>query len=161
MVHGGGGFFYDTLWGCCGKSSSGYGISGFTAAFQRFKRYCIKLAVSSFIIGPVFTHPVAASSQKKPAHPDEVKPNVLLVAMDDVGYADLGCYGGEIRTINIDSLARDGIRHIRFDTNAVCSATRASLPTGRNSQTVKIGFLAAIDTNQMRMAAEAKPNRMQ
>jgi arylsulfatase len=73
--------------------------------------------------------------------------------MDDMGYSDLGCYGGEITLQNIDRLARDGVRYIRFDTNAICSATRASLLTGRNSQTVKMGFLAAMDLTKLPMSA--------
>ena len=99
-----------------------------------------------------------ASPPGQSADTEEGKPNVLLVVMDDVGYSDLGCYGSEIHTPNIDSLARDGIRYIRFDTNAVCSATRASLLTGRNSQTVKMGFLAATDTDRLRRATGANPN---
>ena len=126
--------------------------------FQRLKCHWIKLAMSSFIVGLVLTKHALASPPGKSAHTDEEKPNVLLVVMDDVGYSDLGCYGSEIHTPNIDSLARDGIRYIRFDTNAVCSATRASLLTGRNSQTLKMGFLAATDTNQLRKVTGANPD---
>ena len=88
---------------------------------------------------------------------DLQKPNIMVIVMDDVGYSDLGCYGGEIRTPHIDSLARDGLRYTRFDTNAVCSATRASLLTGRNSQTVKMGFLAATDTKAVSENAAKRP----
>lgn len=121
--------------------------------FERFKRHWIRFAVSVLVMCPGLTRPAAAAPSEKPADTAEGKPNVLVVVMDDVGYSDLGCYGGEIHTPNIDSLARDGVRYIRFDTNAVCSATRASLLTGRNSQTVKMGFLAASDMSQMRMIA--------
>lgn len=58
------------------------------------------------------------------------RPNVLLVMVDDMGWSDVGCYGGEIDTPHIDSLAADGIRFTRFYNNAVCGATRASLLTG-------------------------------
>ncbi len=88
---------------------------------------------------------------------DPQKPNIMVVVMDDVGYSDLGCYGGEIRTPHIDSLARDGLRYTRFDTNAVCSPTRASLLTGRNSQTVKMGFLAATNTKAVSENAAKRP----
>jgi arylsulfatase len=69
------------------------------------------------------------------------RPNIVVVVLDDVGFSDLGAYGSEIRTPNIDSLARHGLRFNRFDTKAICSATRASLLTGRNPQTVRMGEL--------------------
>ncbi|MGZ6958024.1 MAG: arylsulfatase [Acidimicrobiia bacterium] len=59
-------------------------------------------------------------------------PNVVLVVLDDVGYAQLGCYGSDIATPVIDGLARDGVRLTRFHTTALCSPTRACLLTGRN-----------------------------
>ncbi|HUX28251.1 MAG TPA: sulfatase-like hydrolase/transferase, partial [Terracidiphilus sp.] len=120
---------------------------------KMLKRYWIRFAVSAVVMWPGFARSAAASPPEKPSSTDEGKPNVLVVVMDDVGYSDLGCYGGEIHTPNIDRLARDGVRYLRFDTNAVCSATRASLLTGRNSHTVKMGFLAASDTKEMRMMA--------
>lgn len=64
------------------------------------------------------------------------RPNIVVIALDDVGYSDLGAYGAEIRTPNIDSIARAGVRYTNFQTKAICSPTRASLMTGRNPQTV-------------------------
>lgn len=93
-----------------------------------------------------------AGSAFAPVKDNRAKPNIILVVLDDVGYSDLGCYGSEIRTPNIDSLARNGLRYLTFDTNAVCSATRASLLTGRNSQTVKMGHLASMDAGFLRLA---------
>lgn len=58
------------------------------------------------------------------------RPNIVLIMVDDMGWSDLGCYGGEIDTPHIDSLAADGLRFTRFYNNAVCGATRASLLTG-------------------------------
>jgi len=58
------------------------------------------------------------------------KPNIVVIMVDDMGWSDLGCYGGEIDTPHIDSLATDGLRFTRFYNNAVCGATRASLLTG-------------------------------
>lgn len=58
------------------------------------------------------------------------RPNILLIMVDDMGWSDIGCYGGEIDTPNIDALAQDGLRFTRFYNNAVCGATRASLLTG-------------------------------
>ncbi len=59
-------------------------------------------------------------------------PNVLLVVLDDVGFAQLGCYGSDIATPEIDRLAAGGVRLANFHTTALCSPTRACLLTGRN-----------------------------
>ncbi|MGQ9581044.1 MAG: arylsulfatase [Armatimonadota bacterium] len=58
------------------------------------------------------------------------RPNIVLIVADDMGYSDIGCYGGEIDTPNLDKLASEGIRFSRFYNNAVCMPTRASLLTG-------------------------------
>ena len=59
-------------------------------------------------------------------------PNVVYLVLDDVGYAQLGCYGSEIATPNIDRLAAGGLRYTNFHTTALCSPTRAALLTGHN-----------------------------
>jgi arylsulfatase A-like enzyme len=58
------------------------------------------------------------------------RPNIVLIMCDDMGFSDIGCYGGEIATPNIDGLARDGMRFTQFYNNAKCTTTRASLITG-------------------------------
>ena len=58
------------------------------------------------------------------------RPNILLILADDLGWSDLGCYGGEIQTPNLDSLARNGLRFTQFYNSARCSPTRASILTG-------------------------------
>ena len=58
------------------------------------------------------------------------RPNILLVMVDDMGYSDLGCYGGEIRTPTLDALAENGVRLARFFNCAQCCPTRAALMTG-------------------------------
>lgn len=58
------------------------------------------------------------------------RPNVLLILCDDLGYSDLGCYGGEIRTPNLDRLAAEGMRFSQFYNCAVCVTTRSALLTG-------------------------------
>ncbi|NBC35064.1 sulfatase-like hydrolase/transferase [Novosphingobium sp. FSY-8] len=73
----------------------------------------------------------------------DARPNIVLIVLDDVGYADIGAFGSEIRTPNIDALASAGLRYNRFDTKAVCSPTRAALLTGRNPQTVGMADLPA------------------
>lgn len=68
-------------------------------------------------------------------------PNVVLIVLDDVGFAQLGCYGSDIATPNIDRLARAGIRYANFNTTALCTPTRASLLTGRNPHSVGLGHI--------------------
>jgi len=58
------------------------------------------------------------------------KPNVVLVLVDDMGFSDLGCYGGEINTPNLDTLATNGLRFTQFYNAAKCAPTRVSLLTG-------------------------------
>ena len=58
------------------------------------------------------------------------RPNVLLILCDDLGYSDIGCYGGEIQTPNLDRLAEDGMRFTQFYNCAVCVTTRSALLTG-------------------------------
>ena len=60
--------------------------------------------------------------------------NIVLIVVDDMGYGDLGCYGSEIPTPNIDSLAENGIRFRQFYNTAKCWTTRASLLTGLHYQ---------------------------
>ena len=62
--------------------------------------------------------------------PPKRKPNFLLILADDMGFSDLGCYGGEIDTPHLDSLAANGLRFTRFYNCARCCPTRASLITG-------------------------------
>lgn len=62
-------------------------------------------------------------------------PNVIYILLDDMGFAQLGCYGSSIETPNIDRLAKEGLRYNNFHTTAVCSATRTSLLTGTNHHT--------------------------
>ena len=60
-----------------------------------------------------------------------VRPNIILILADDMGFSDLGSYGGEIPTPNIDSLAAGGARFTQFYNNARCSPTRASLQSAK------------------------------
>ena len=66
------------------------------------------------------------------------RPNIITIVLDDVGYSDLACFGAEIRTPAIDSLAKTGLRYVHFDTKSVCASTRASMLTGRNSHTINM-----------------------
>jgi arylsulfatase A-like enzyme len=61
---------------------------------------------------------------------DQPRPNVVLVMVDDLGFSDLGCYGGEIATPNLDKLASEGLRYTQFYNTAKCEVSRRSLLTG-------------------------------
>ena len=77
-----------------------------------------------------------------PVRPPAGSPNIVIVLMDDMGWADLGCYGSEIATPNIDALATRGIRFTHYTTHPICSPARAALLTGRNAHSVATGWLA-------------------
>ena len=72
------------------------------------------------------------------------RPNIVLILADDLGFSDLGCYGGEIATPNLDRLAAGGMRFTHFYNNAVCVATRASLLTGQYCHKVGQGLGARL-----------------
>jgi arylsulfatase A-like enzyme len=69
------------------------------------------------------------------------KPNIILILADDMGYSDLGCYGGEVSTPNLDKLAKDGIRFTQFYNCARCCPTRSSLLTGLYPHQAGIGHM--------------------
>ncbi len=71
------------------------------------------------------------------------QPNIIIVLVDDMGYSDIGCYGGEIETPNIDKLAEDGIRFRQFYNTARCCPTRASLLTGLFPHQTGIGLMTS------------------
>ena len=75
-------------------------------------------------------------------HAPDGSPNIVVVLLDDVGFAQFGCYGSDIRTPTFDSLAAHGLRYTNFHTTALCSPTRAALLTGRNHHTVGMGRIA-------------------
>ncbi len=74
------------------------------------------------------------------------RPNVVVVLFDDLGFADLGCYGSEIRTPHIDALAAAGHRYNNFHTTTLCSPSRACLLTGRNHHSVGMRMLSNVDS---------------
>jgi len=71
--------------------------------------------------------------------PKEDAPNVIIFLLDDVGFAQVGSFGGLISTPNIDKLASNGLRYNNFHTTALCSPSRASLMAGRNPHSIGLG----------------------
>ena len=88
------------------------------------------LRLSLCIFGVLLLSPTSG------ARADE-KPNVLLILADDLGFSDLGCYGGEIETPNLDSLAENGLRFTQFYNTGRCWPTRGSLLTGYYAQQIR------------------------
>ena len=79
---------------------------------------------------------LAAAEKSPPA-----KPNLILIMSDDMGWSDLGCYGGEIDTPNLDALAKNGVRFTQFYNTARCCPTRAALLTGLYPHQAGIGHM--------------------
>jgi len=76
--------------------------------------------------------------------PQEGSPNLVLIVLDDVGFAHLGSYGSDIATPNLDRLADRGLRYTNFHTTAMCSPTRSCLLTGRNHHTNGLGMISEL-----------------
>ena len=76
------------------------------------------------------------------------RPNIIIILADDMGYSDIGCYGGEIKTPNLDRLASNGIRFTQFYCAARCCPTRASLLTGLYPHQAGIGHMTSEDAKQ-------------
>ena len=85
---------------------------------------------ASLLIGLV-SSPLPAS-----AEPDRTRPNLVLIMVDDMGYSDIGCYGGEVKTPNLDRLAEGGLRFTQFYNTAKCHTTRAELLTGNYAYSI-------------------------
>jgi arylsulfatase A-like enzyme len=73
-------------------------------------------------------------------------PNVMFILLDDVGFAQLGCFGADIRTPTFDRLAAGGLRYRDFHTTAICSPTRSCLLTGRNHHSNGVGIIQEMAT---------------
>ena len=87
------------------------------------------LALSTSVVG-------LAVQQKR-------RPNVLLIVADDLGYSDLGCFGGEIDTPNLNQLASSGVRFSQLYSAARCCPSRASILTGQYSHKVGVGHMVS------------------
>jgi arylsulfatase len=97
------------------------------------------------VIGDTISDSVA--DWPAPARAPEGAPNILLIMLDDVGFAQLGSYGAHrIETPNIDQLAEGGLRYNNFHATPLCSPTRAAILTGRNHHSAAMGVIAELST---------------
>lgn len=83
-----------------------------------------------------------------PINGQDERPNIVLILADDLGYSDLGCYGGEIATPNIDKLASEGVQFTNFYNAARCCPSRASLLTGLYPHQAGIGNMVYRDQGE-------------
>src|SRR3954451_16787141 len=91
--------------------------------------------------------PEASFPAIEPLRPPEGAPNVLVVLLDDVGFAASSAFGGPCATPTAERLARNGLKYNRFHTTALCAPTRAALLTGRNHHTVGMGVITELATS--------------
>lgn len=106
----------------------------------------------ALILTFAYYSPVAASPlQVTPdTNRDKQPPNVLVILADDLGYSDLGCYGGEIQTPNLDRLANGGMRFSQFYNTARCWSSRAALMTGYYAQQVNYDNVPGYEKSKRR-----------
>jgi len=91
--------------------------------------------LSTFALALALFAPASAIAESPPAP----RPNIIVILSDDMGYSDLGCYGGEIETPALDRLAANGLRYTRFYNTSRCCPTRASLHTGLCAHQAGVG----------------------
>lgn len=89
------------------------------------------VGMAAALVAPVFAAEAAPAAQRPP--------NIVLILGDDLGFSDLGCFGGEIKTPNLDALAAEGVRFNQFYTHASCSPTRAMLLSGTDTHLNGLG----------------------
>jgi arylsulfatase A-like enzyme len=100
----------------------------------------MRLSVHAPLIGTVLLA-LASCAPSPPAEQSAAdRPNILLIIADDLGYADLGSYGGDISTPNIDALAARGVRFTQFHTAPMCAPTRAMLLSGNDNHVAGMGM---------------------
>jgi len=102
--------------------------------------YCIALFVT---IVTVICSFVSCKYGKSYRESEKERPNIILIMSDDMGYSDIGCYGSEIETPELDKLAANGIRFSQFYNTARCCPTRASLLTGLYPAQTGMGFMTS------------------
>ncbi len=99
-------------------------------------------SIAAFILLPVLCLAVGHTSSS--SAPDR-RPNIVVILVDDMGFSDIGCYGSEIATPNLDRLAGEGLRYTQFYNTARCCPTRASLLTGLYAHQAGVGHMVADD----------------
>jgi arylsulfatase len=130
---------------------------------ERFlKKDIVIVFISIVVFAILFIFPGCSTDEKLE------RPNILLIVADDLGYSDIGCYGGEIETPNLDRLAENGVRFTQFYNTARCCPSRASLVTGLHPHQTGMGamdgdrlgvhgYMGQINENCVTLAEVLKP----
>ncbi|HEY5745068.1 MAG TPA: arylsulfatase [Chryseolinea sp.] len=101
----------------------------------------IRLVIAVAVLCTAFLAPVMAQSLPKAKGKGPAKPNFVLILVDDMGFSDIGAYGSEIPTPNLDRLAAGGLRFTQFYNTSRCCPTRAALQTGVYPHQAGVGFM--------------------
>lgn len=118
-----------------------------------FSRICLANAIGLAVAFLVSGRGASATAQEQP-------PNILLIMADDLGFSDLGCYGSEIKTPQLDQLAKNGVRFTQFYNTARCWPTRATLLTGYYPQQVRRDNLPGYQRGNRPHWAPLMPKRL-
>lgn len=89
---------------------------------------------------------------------EKTHPNIILIMCDDMGFSDPGCYGGEVRTPNIDYLAENGVRFSQFKNTGRSCPSRAALMTGRYQHEAEMGWMTAVDEHRPGYRGQISPD---
>ena len=106
----------------------------------------MKQTINLLLIVASFLSSCALNSKHEAKNSDS-RPNIIVILSDDMGYSDIGCYGGDVETPNLDALAANGLRFTQFYNGARCCPTRASLMTGCYPHQVGIGHMTNTPNN--------------
>ena len=98
------------------------------------------MRVSIFLLSLVSFFVQAAERSDKAGNN---RPNIIMIMVDDMGFSDISCYGGEIPTPHLDSLAKNGLKFSQFYNTGRCCPTRATLLTGLYSHQAGMGWMTA------------------
>jgi arylsulfatase len=109
------------------------GYNPFPNRQMKLRRF---LAAPALVAAAIVFHVISTAAMAAAG-----RPNVVVILIDDMGFSDLGCYGGEVPTPNIDKLASGGVRFTQFYNTARCSPSRAALLTGLYPHQAGLGYL--------------------
>jgi len=109
---------------------------------RRGNEFGMRRIAAAMIASAVLASPGGLQAADAPPEPTAGPPNIVLILADDMGWSDLGCYGGEIPTPTLDALAAGGLRFTQFYNSARCSPTRAALLTGLHPHQAGVGRLS-------------------
>lgn len=113
---------------------------------MKMQRICLVWLLSLFLV-------TACSNKNEDSEIDRFsRPNILVIMADDLGYSDIGAFGGEIDTPNLDSIANQGLTLTNFHTHIMCTPTRAMMLTGINNHAVGIGTMSGEQRGEQKNA---------